>query len=365
MILSSRWLNIKLPIFQDDFKKWYLQAKMLQIRYSSVVTAVLYWLYTLLEVQQHLPYEQLRIVSHGIVIPLTMLAAALISMHERFYRPMQLLLLIAPACAVAVNIYLDAGLLSYPRFVPETYLTIIWIFAISGLNFIPATVSALICISFEIVLPWYFYGKMIPLFSMHWLWVLSAFAFGIVAALIMEQVYHVIFMQQRALIHLSNVDSLTKLWNHKKITELLLHESERTNRYNSPLSIIMLDIDHFKRVNDTFGHIVGDQVLKHFSKILKSNLRHSDYIGRVGGEEFLIILPQTTLHQAYRIAKELLEVIRQSDFAPAGQQTASLGVSQYQADEPIRSTLERADQALYHVKEHGRDDANIQNCQVS
>ncbi|OYZ31887.1 MAG: hypothetical protein B7Y30_11665 [Campylobacterales bacterium 16-40-21] len=150
-------------------------------------------------------------------------------------------------------------------------------------------------------------------------------------------------------------DYLTGLYNRLKIDELIEYEIVQSSRYKTPLSMLILDIDYFKHVNDSCGHQTGDQVLKEISQILKSVCRSSDSIGRWGGEEFLILLPNTKLDEALHVAEKIRQSIDEHIFTIVGHKTASLGVSQFINDDSLCSFLKRADNALYQAKEAGRN----------
>jgi diguanylate cyclase (GGDEF)-like protein/PAS domain S-box-containing protein len=158
----------------------------------------------------------------------------------------------------------------------------------------------------------------------------------------------------------SIVDPLTALFNRRYMTETLSREFKRAERSQRPLSLIMLDIDHFKKINDTFGHEAGDAILREFGKFLKTNTRVGDVACRFGGEEFVLILPETQLEDAQQKAEELREKIHYIATSFQGQSlgniTSSFGVATY----PTHATapealLHAADTALYRAKAEGRD----------
>lgn len=152
------------------------------------------------------------------------------------------------------------------------------------------------------------------------------------------------------LLLISITDPLTKLYNRLKVDEILDYEVEQANRYGKKLSVVMGDIDHFKRVNDIFGHQKGDDVLKAFAGILAENTRSSDTVARWGGEEFLIVFTNTAAEEAFGIAEKLRVLISEYDFGVNDKMTASFGVAQFKDGETKESLIHRADEALYEAK---------------
>jgi diguanylate cyclase len=154
---------------------------------------------------------------------------------------------------------------------------------------------------------------------------------------------------------LATTDMLTGLVNRSQFDAVLKSEFSRHHRYARPLSLIMLDIDFFKAINDTHGHDVGDQVLVEFANLLKHNLRKADCCARWGGEEFMLLAPETSLEQAVRLADKIRVAIKSTDFPTQGSVTASFGVVEVRPNESIKSVMKRADDALYLAKDKGRD----------
>jgi diguanylate cyclase (GGDEF)-like protein len=156
----------------------------------------------------------------------------------------------------------------------------------------------------------------------------------------------------------SHTDALTFLHNRRQILNLMQSEVNRAERYGTPLSISMIDIDHFKNVNDTFGHTVGDKVLVHIAKLLRQGVRDTDSVGRYGGEEFLVLLPNTNLKKAADQAARLCACVREDEI-PVKKKvhlTISIGIAQYRVgEENWQNLLTRADTAMYKAKHAGRD----------
>ncbi|WP_368030859.1 diguanylate cyclase [Arcobacter sp. s6] len=165
---------------------------------------------------------------------------------------------------------------------------------------------------------------------------------------------------EKKLEHLSQTDQLTGLYNRHKLHQVFTSEINRSNRFEEVFGVILLDLDLFKNVNDTYGHDVGDLVLKEISNILKDNIRASDTLGRWGGEEFLIILPKIDIDGAKILAEKLRKEIENHQFTIAGKMTASFGLAYYKKGDDENSIIKRADDALYKAKEIGRNIVKIE-----
>jgi diguanylate cyclase (GGDEF)-like protein len=155
---------------------------------------------------------------------------------------------------------------------------------------------------------------------------------------------------------LSTTDMLTGLFNRRYIEEQIQIAINRSERYGQDMSLVMLDIDHFKLVNDTHGHDVGDEVLVSIAKILKENIREVDVAGRWGGEEFIILFQADNLG-AMANAEKLRTIINDQDHGDVGNITASFGYTQYIKNDTIETLIKRADQGLYKAKKNGRNRA--------
>ena len=168
--------------------------------------------------------------------------------------------------------------------------------------------------------------------------------------------------KNKTLDNLANIDGLTGLYNHRYFQNILDQEINRAVRHSFSISILMIDIDHFKRINDTYGHQVGDFVLSEFSKIIQANIRQYDILARYGGEEFVVLLPETSAEDAQIVAEKLRSIIEQTTFQDHREKyqiTASFGQSSsIPAVEDTFSKdilINQADQALYEAKEKGRN----------
>jgi len=153
-------------------------------------------------------------------------------------------------------------------------------------------------------------------------------------------------------------DELTGAYNRRHLMETLEHETSRCNRGAAAFSLCILDLDHFKRANDTHGHLAGDQVLKQVAGLIDNSIRQIDCLGRFGGEEFLLIMPQTSIEGAEKKVDRLRAAVgelRFPEIAPDFSVTLSAGVAQYRNGESVSQLIHRADEALYRAKGAGRD----------
>jgi diguanylate cyclase (GGDEF)-like protein len=150
-------------------------------------------------------------------------------------------------------------------------------------------------------------------------------------------------------------DFLTNTYNRRYFLDQLKNEIERTKRQGIVFSLIMFDLDHFKSVNDRFGHQVGDMVLKSVADIVMKNIRKIDCMARWGGEEFIILIPGTDLDQAKVLADRLCQIVSETTMPEAGRITASFGVTQFRENDTVDKLIQKADDFLYLAKARGRN----------
>jgi diguanylate cyclase (GGDEF)-like protein/PAS domain S-box-containing protein len=154
-------------------------------------------------------------------------------------------------------------------------------------------------------------------------------------------------------------DPLTGIYNRRYFIQMLENELKRFRRTGKTFSIIIFDLDHFKKINDNFGHVVGDVTLKKVADVVKRRIRKTDFFARWGGEEFIILLPETPLESAVTLAEELKEKLESAIFPKVGKITASFGVTSSRTEDNVDAIISRADELLYKAKASGR------NCVIS
>jgi diguanylate cyclase (GGDEF)-like protein len=339
---------------RQAFDEWYRQAKTPQIRYVAFLTMVLYLIYAAIEWNVAADQRVARVLVHAVLVPLLLLATALASYQPSLHRWMFGMLSSAPVGAVIANLYFNFGTPQFAYYAPEIYLNLTWTFAISGLTVRQAlrTASASLLVLLAVTLA----HTLEPgVQRLHLIWILAALSFGMLSAFLLEKAHKRMFLHQDSLTQSANLDGLTGLWNRSCIERFLAEQVLRADRYGTPFSVVLIDIDHFKQVNDTHGHAVGDSVLRQFATLLSDHVHAVDKVGRFGGEEFLIVLPELDAQQARLAVEGLQRRIHGFDFDTVLSKTASFGIAEYLPDEGQERLLERVDRALYRAKAAGRD----------
>lgn len=159
----------------------------------------------------------------------------------------------------------------------------------------------------------------------------------------------------------ASTDSLTGIANRREFDAALQAEIRRTERYRQPFSMLLLDIDHFKQVNDTFGHQTGDVVLRGLAKLVAGRIREQDMFARWGGEEFVILVPNCNAIEARLFAEKLRRAVEQHDFQTVGKVTCSIGLVEYHQGESVNNLIDRVDECLYRAKNNGRNRVEVLN----
>lgn len=170
-----------------------------------------------------------------------------------------------------------------------------------------------------------------------------------------QKLFDSIHMSISMLYEVATHDEKTGIYNNKFFETLLKMEFEKAQRKQEALSISILDIDFFKKINDVYGHIESDDLLKRLANLIKNNIRKSDVVARFGGEEFILMLPETNLNQAKEVLIKIQKAIHADRVLKKHNLTVSAGVTAFKSTDTIRKLKERADKALYSAKRTGRD----------
>ncbi len=186
--------------------------------------------------------------------------------------------------------------------------------------------------------------------------VLTVFSIGSLIFVILLFTLYLIYVEVRSQLETNIIlDPLTKLYNRFHLLEVLQRRIHTYERQHNPFSLLFIDIDHFKQINDTYGHRKGDEVLKGFSKLLKTNLRGDDVAFRYGGEEFVILATHENAAQAYVLSERVRKLTYAHDFGLKDPVTISVGVCEFGSDESLEGLLSHADAAMYEAKSTGRN----------
>ena len=340
----------------QKYIQWKQSARYAQISAATLLTSLLYVIYAVLD-SYIAPLESLTLMTgiHLYLLAPVLLLISLLSFWRTNYNLITILLIFAPVVAAIGNLLIVNDLQEYKTYLTEDYLIIFWIFTISGLKLLHATISATITFVVLFVVTYFFFSFSTELFTMHFFWMLSSFSFGFLGAFLIEKSSRTIFFNKEKLEELAVTDTLTGLYNRKKLDEVLQHELDRSKRYKLNFGLVILDIDYFKEVNDDFGHEVGDSVLVELSDIMAKHSRTTDILIRWGGEEFVIIYLATNKEDVLRLSENLRSNIENHQFEAVGSKTVSLGVTTYSDGDTMSSMLNRADRALYEAKDSGRN----------
>ncbi len=157
------------------------------------------------------------------------------------------------------------------------------------------------------------------------------------------------------LYELATIDEKTGVYNHKFFKTISEREIDKAKREIEPLSLIIIDLDHFKKINDNYGHLIGDLILKRVGFVLKENTRKYDLVSRFGGEEFIVLFPNTNLSRAKKVSERLRRKIQEDKYLSAYNLTMSGGLCEYKKNDTISRMKKRADKALYIAKNKGRN----------
>jgi len=341
---------------KEKFDQWMIKSNVLQIRLVSALTGVLYMIAALINsLIISGDILSLMITIHLYVMPPFLFLISLMTFKKDLYRLFIFLLIISPVAATVGNLFITSKLEDPALYLTELYLIIFWIFTVSGLRLWQATISAITTVIVIFTVTYFFFSLSLESFVMHCFWMLASFSFGFLVAYLLERSYKEVFSTHEQLTKLATTDKLTGLYNRTKLDELLQDELNRNERFHHTFGLVIMDIDHFKTINDTYGHQVGDTILIELGKLISQELRSTDKVIRWGGEEFMLIYRETDREEVLKMIEKLRQKISQHLFSTSVSITASFGLTHYSNDDTIDSMIKRADDALYFAKNNGRN----------
>lgn len=338
---------------EEEYKEWRLPYRQIQIRIISFLTGLLYiFAYQIDRFIANPEVLNLMWLFHFCLLPTIIFTISILTFWKSLYSKMIVILIIAPMVAVIGNLLIVRSLDNYTIYLSEIYLIIFWTLTISGLRLLHSSISVL----FIIVSATIFLQK-IPsdIFIIHLFWMFASLCFGLVSAYIFERLNKQIFLNHKELKKSALTDNLTGQFNRTKFNEVVKSEVLRCRRFGHTFGLAIIDIDHFKSVNDNYGHQVGDNVLVEIANIIKQNLRTTDMLFRWGGEEFIVLCLEANNEGVRVFVENIRQKIEENIFEKIGSKTVSIGFTMYEESDDEISLIKRADDALYEAKNNGRN----------
>jgi diguanylate cyclase (GGDEF)-like protein len=335
---------------EAKYKSWHDEARLEQISWISALTGFMYLLYALTDlfIAPKEIYMLMVGVHAGLIAPFLFLISYL-AKDVKYLHLVNVLLFVAPILAALANILMKIEPHTYNS---ELYLIIFWIFTVSGLSLWRASLSALIvflmCVNAASTLP-------DRDFMMSVFWSISALSFGFLGAYILERSNRKVFMNEQRLKHLAETDKLTGLYNRTRLERALKDELVKAERSQHKFACVLIDIDYFKEVNDTYGHTVGDEILVEMSTLILKFTRKSDTVIRWGGEEFVLICTDLDKEGVIAVCEHLRQEISAFSFSRVGHLSVSIGIALSEDSDTTDSLIQKADKALYEAKNEGRN----------
>ena len=339
-----------------QFILWQHEISVKQIQYILLLTGIIYIIISIINIfVLNININNLLIFLQLIVIPCYAFLISYCAYKKVNFKILETLLFLAPVFASLLHALIFSNLDTYSSYQTELYLMIFWTLTISGLRLNKAIISALFVFIVGEVYPYIFYEKQQTSFILHTMWMSVSLLFGVVGAFLLHQTKKDTFIKELELQELATIDKLTGVNNRSKLDSILPHELNKSKKYNQTIGVLLLDLDHFKEVNDTHGHLTGDEVLIAISKTLQKSIRSSDFLFRWGGEEFMIVCLEASQTAITTFAEQIRAEISKQELNHVGYKTVSIGATISNNTDSIDSLIQRADDALYEAKETGRN----------
>jgi len=337
------------------YKKWDKPARQVQIAAITFLTALLYIVFSFLD--KSWASESVRSVMTQIhlflVVPL-LFTISFLAYKKRFYSLVIKLLMFFPVASIIGHVYITSQLENYAPFITEGYLAVFWIFIVSGLSFRNALVCALLT-ALILIGSGFFIINDKDNYAMHVFWIFCSFSFGFLGAYIFDKSRRAVFLSQQKLHHLAITDELTGTYNRNHLNSVFLQELEKATVADKIFGILMVDLDHFKNINDTYGHAKGDEVLQKVVQKLSDSIRSCDTLVRWGGEEFVVIIVDVDKKEIINFCKQINKNVEENNSGLDLTVTVSIGATLFQKQDTQDTMISRADNALYQAKGKGRN----------
>ncbi|MDH4945035.1 GGDEF domain-containing protein [Sulfurimonas sp. C5] len=354
--VKKLFLGYKEKELNYKFSVWQYAHLLNQIKYVLAITGLIYVMmgsinFFIFTSDIH----NFLIIIQLIVVPSYAFMLSYLAYKKVDQKILETLLFLAPVLTSSIHAYIFSHMESYSSYQTELYLMIFWNLTISGLRLNQAIVASLFVFAVGEIYPLIAFEDQNTGFLLNTMWMLASLLLGIVGGILLHLSKKNSFEKELELHQLATMDKLTGVHNRVELDSILVQELRRAERYKSNIGVLLLDIDHFKNVNDTYGHLVGDEILIGVSKILSENIRASDYIFRFGGEEFLIICLEADEAEIFELAEKIRLRISQYEFPIVGYKTLSIGATINHRNDTVGSIIRRADEALYEAKQTGRN----------
>ncbi|RMA81241.1 GGDEF domain-containing protein [Umboniibacter marinipuniceus] len=339
----------------NQFHAWDQRRRRKQIAQVCCLTGLLYLIFSVIpKPWASAEAQNAMLTLYTLLIAPGLLIISFLAFKSRYVKWIEPLLAIHILLAAICHVYINAKLEVFEPLLAEGYLMVIWTFIVSGLTPRFAVLSALLSlITFSIYACLALADS--PLFYIHLFWLGCSFSFGLAGALIYDHSRRAEFATQLAYRELAVTDPLTQCFNRNELERRLKIEIPRCEREDQSFSVLMLDLDNFKAVNDTFGHEAGDLALAQTANVIRQSIRKSDTFIRWGGEEFLILTLNQAPEQALAMAEKLRLLIQTCQYDNGLQLTVSIGVTIYYLGDQQTDLINRADSGLYQAKSEGRN----------
>ena len=353
LLSSSIFDNAEL---EEKYNHSIQYVRRIQIRYITILTGILYIIYSQID-KLVLPNDisQIANMLHLYITAPILFMISIMSFFPKLYTKMIYILVAAPIFATVSNLILVINIESFTTYLTEIYLIIFWVFTVSGLRLAMASFSVFVIFCITIISTYFIFPLPKELFIMHGFWMVSVISFGFLNASLLEKLSKRNFLNNEKLQNLAITDNLTGLANRNRLDEILQNELERCARFNHSFGFVMLDIDHFKCVNDEYGHQIGDDILVSIANIIKENTRATDILVRWGGEEFALVCLETNKEGILSLVENIRQKVQNHVFEKVGSKTISIGITLSTKEDTIFSVIKRADEALYKAKHNGRN----------